>query len=554
MKKITANLIFTVLIFATNISLIAQFDPPPVGLKQLWKIPAYFSFDEIRIVRQTDEGAVFLNAQWSNGATGIWIDSKGNPIYMKEWNSYGYKNIDILYFSDSRIIFIEGLNADGKLEDSIVGAINKKITITEVTRIGSTAQTNLSTLTDNIFIPTYYNTQIVPKERIILRLASNQEWSPYRWLYAYSTESDVGINKYIKIRNNPADQYSPTGGSADFSVDVAASIPITYQWQKNGLDLINIFSTGKTLSLSNLTQNDSGVYSLIAKSVFGNVTSSPAKLTIVSLPTITQKTNYIDKNSGLITTLAPNIISEGPTLFQWFKNDLLIPGETNSIINVDKYNKADRYQIECKNMAGKVLSDPVQYRISNGSKIWQFKEEENNSFRAYAALDSEGSVFLVSEKTVYSINGDTGVVNWKYKSSDSNYSSPSVSNDGTLYVGGYNSVYALDAKTSFKKWEFLGNDKFYNCPAIGSDGTIYVGAQNKVYALAVEQSNENYRIIKDKYDNSLANTNDLLEADVQKLQSKINLALCQADIALKYYQLQFASGKLINSFNLSTTK
>jgi outer membrane protein TolC len=76
--------------------------------------------------------------------------------------------------------------------------------------------------------------------------------------------------------------------------------------------------------------------------------------------------------------------------------------------------------------------------------------------------------------------------------------------------------------------------------------------QNKVYALAVEQSTENYRIIKDKYDNSLANTNDLLEADVQQLQSKINLALCQADIALKYYQLQFASGKLINSFNLST--
>ncbi len=76
--------------------------------------------------------------------------------------------------------------------------------------------------------------------------------------------------------------------------------------------------------------------------------------------------------------------------------------------------------------------------------------------------------------------------------------------------------------------------------------------QTKVYELAVEQSNENFKIVKDKYDNNLANTNDLLEADVQQLQSKINLALSQADIALKYYQLQFASGKLINSFNLST--
>lgn len=75
--------------------------------------------------------------------------------------------------------------------------------------------------------------------------------------------------------------------------------------------------------------------------------------------------------------------------------------------------------------------------------------------------------------------------------------------------------------------------------------------QNKTYILAVEQSAENFRIVKDKYDNNLSTTNDLLEADVQQLQSKINLALSQADIALKYYQLQFASGKLINSFNLS---
>ena len=75
--------------------------------------------------------------------------------------------------------------------------------------------------------------------------------------------------------------------------------------------------------------------------------------------------------------------------------------------------------------------------------------------------------------------------------------------------------------------------------------------QNLVYRQAVEQATENYRIVKDKYDNSLATTNDLLEADVQQLQTKINLALSEADIALKYYQLQFASGKLINSFNLS---
>ena len=96
------------------------------------------------------------------------------------------------------------------------------------------------------------------------------------------------------------------------------------------------------------------------------------------------------------------------------------------------------------------------------------------------------------------------------------------------------------------------NDKIKEETHLAQENYALSMKQNKVYKLATEQADENYRIVKDKYDNSLSTTNDLLEADVQQLQSKINLALSEADIALKYYQLQFASGKLINSFNIST--
>ena len=75
--------------------------------------------------------------------------------------------------------------------------------------------------------------------------------------------------------------------------------------------------------------------------------------------------------------------------------------------------------------------------------------------------------------------------------------------------------------------------------------------QSLVYEKAVEQATENYRIVKDKYDNSLSDTNDLLEADYQQLQSKINQALSKADVAQKYYELQFASGKLTSSLNIT---
>jgi outer membrane protein len=75
--------------------------------------------------------------------------------------------------------------------------------------------------------------------------------------------------------------------------------------------------------------------------------------------------------------------------------------------------------------------------------------------------------------------------------------------------------------------------------------------QSLVYEKAVEQATENYRIVKDKYDNSLSDTNDLLEADYQQLQAKINQALSKADVAQKYYELQFASGKLTSSLNIT---
>ncbi len=78
--------------------------------------------------------------------------------------------------------------------------------------------------------------------------------------------------------------------------------------------------------------------------------------------------------------------------------------------------------------------------------------------------------------------------------------------------------------------------------------------QNKSYTDAVAQSTENYRIVKDKYDNGLVDTNDLLEADVQQLQAKINEAFSKADITQRYYELLNASGKLTDSFTLTQNK
>lgn len=71
----------------------------------------------------------------------------------------------------------------------------------------------------------------------------------------------------------------------------------------------------------------------------------------------------------------------------------------------------------------------------------------------------------------------------------------------------------------------------------------------EVYTKSEEQAIENYRILKDKYDNGLVDTNDLLEADIDQLQAKMNLAYANANITQKYYELLTAQGTLTNQFN-----
>jgi len=78
----------------------------------------------------------------------------------------------------------------------------------------------------------------------------------------------------------------------------------------------------------------------------------------------------------------------------------------------------------------------------------------------------------------------------------------------------------------------------------------YELAQRKleVYKKSREQAQENYRIVKDKYDNGLSDTNDLLEADLEQLQSQIDLSNARADLSLKYYELMGTEGVLSSLF------
>lgn len=80
---------------------------------------------------------------------------------------------------------------------------------------------------------------------------------------------------------HPQDVTVTVGDTAKFSVSVTGDPPITYQWQKNNVNIPNANST--TYSLSNTQLSDSGsIFRCIAANTFGSTPSSNAILSVVS--------------------------------------------------------------------------------------------------------------------------------------------------------------------------------------------------------------------------------------------------------------------------------
>ncbi|MDR1504096.1 MAG: TolC family protein [Prevotella sp.] len=71
-------------------------------------------------------------------------------------------------------------------------------------------------------------------------------------------------------------------------------------------------------------------------------------------------------------------------------------------------------------------------------------------------------------------------------------------------------------------------------------------ALDRIKALekSVEQSNENYRIVKNRYFNQLAILTDLLDANTVQLNSELQLTAAKTNAIYTYYQLQKVSGNL----------
>jgi hypothetical protein len=130
------------------------------------------------------------------------------------------------------------------------------------------------------------------------------------------------------ISTHPSSLTTLQGNSATFEVQ-ASGESISYQWYKNGLEIIG--AKNNILTIQNVSLADAAEYTVVIKSTNGSdpITSNAAKLNFTfALPDVS-----INENGT--TTLNANVLGEG-LKYQWMKNGVPILGQTSSVLTFDK--------------------------------------------------------------------------------------------------------------------------------------------------------------------------------------------------------------------------
>jgi len=84
-----------------------------------------------------------------------------------------------------------------------------------------------------------------------------------------------------RITTQPVSQTVPVGGSATFTVTASGAAPLTFQWQRDGVDIPG--ATAASFTISNVTLADDGAtFRAVVRNNAGSATSNSATLTVTA--------------------------------------------------------------------------------------------------------------------------------------------------------------------------------------------------------------------------------------------------------------------------------
>jgi hypothetical protein len=192
--------------------------------------------------------------------------------------------------------------------------------------------------------------------------AQNQRY----WYFAGGQLDSLALSmvEAPKITEEPAAMTAAQAGSPVYLTATAIGLaPLTFQWQRNGANLVG--ATNYFLSLPILEAGQDGEYQLVVSNQSGSVTSAIAQVTVLTAPVIVMDPASTNVFAGQPFSLSVTAAGSTPLSYRWLLDDITVSGATGPVLTVSNAQAASQgfYQVIVTNSVGSSTSAPAMVRV-----------------------------------------------------------------------------------------------------------------------------------------------------------------------------------------------
>jgi hypothetical protein len=217
------------------------------------------------------------------------------------------------------------------------------------------------------------------------------------------------------ITSQSLSQTVNAGSPASFWIAVSGTAPLSYQWRKDGMNLVGAITATNTIPAAQAA--NAGNYSVVVTNGAGSITSAVASLTVNLPPGIEIQPQSQAVIEGSPLSLFVAVTGTAPFSYQWRKDGTNLAGSitaTNSIASVQGVD-AGNYTVVVTNVAGSLTSAVATVTVEAPPAILVEPESQTVSAGSPAVLwvRAAGSAPLTYQwrKDGTSISGATDATN-----------------------------------------------------------------------------------------------------------------------------------------------
>ncbi|MBL8877917.1 MAG: immunoglobulin domain-containing protein [Phycisphaerales bacterium] len=190
-----------------------------------------------------------------------------------------------------------------------------------------------------------------------------------------SSAAALTVSESVNITTHPQPTTVCGGTAVTFTLVATGGAPITYQWQRNGVNISG--ATGTNYTVLSATPSNAGTYRCVVTNPCGTVNSNGALLTVIEEAFVfTPPTNQTACVGGSATF---TVVAGGtnPT-YQWRFNGVNISGATSASYTDNNVQPGDvgNYDVIVSNSCGTETSAPATLTLNTGVSISQHPQSQ----------------------------------------------------------------------------------------------------------------------------------------------------------------------------------